>query len=217
MDKVIISGERQRTHEAILLNAARAARGLEESLGLQIADSVAIFMRNDFGVFEMSLAAAALGVYSVPVNWHYTADEANYVLENCAAKALIIHADLLPQIAAGIPENCKVLVVETPPELCAAYQVSAEAASVPPDVTGWYEWLQQYEPLESRDVVSPGAMIYTSGTTGRPKGVRRKAGTPAEMENLYATINQAFDIGPGKRTIIPAPLYHSAPNTYGIL
>ena len=115
MDKVIISGDRQKSHEEILFNAARAARGLEESLGLKLADSVAIFMRNDFGLFEMSLAAAALGVYSVPVNWHYTADEANYVLDNCGAKALIIHADLLPQIAAGSPDSCKVLVVETPP------------------------------------------------------------------------------------------------------
>ena len=217
MDKCIISGDRQRSHEEILQNAARAARGLEKSLGLKLADSVAIFMRNDFGVFEMSLAAAALGVYSVPVNWHYTADEANYVLDNCGAKALIIHADLLPQIAAGIPESCKVLVVETPPELCAAYQISAEAAKVPADATGWYDWLGQFEPLAPRDVASPGAMIYTSGTTGRPKGVRRNAGTPAEMENLYATINEAFDIGPGRRTIIPAPLYHSAPNTYAIL
>ena len=217
MDKVIISGERQRSHQEIMMNAARAARGLEETLGLKLADSVAIFMRNDFGVFEMSLAAAALGAYSVPVNWHYTADEAQYVLENCGAKALIIHADLLPQIASGIPESCKVLVVETPPELSTTYQVSPEAARVPDNATGWYEWLAQFEPLAPRDVASPGAMIYTSGTTGRPKGVRRKAGTPAEMENLYATINQAFDIGPGKRTIIPAPLYHSAPNTYGIL
>ncbi|NBR78846.1 MAG: hypothetical protein EBT71_02205, partial [Alphaproteobacteria bacterium] len=217
MDKVIISGDRQKSHEEILFNAARAARGLEESLGLKLADSVAIFMRNDFGLFEMSLAAAALGVYSVPVNWHYTADEANYVLDNCGAKALIIHADLLPQIAAGIPDSCKVLVVETPTELCAAYQVSAEAARIPDDATGWYDWLAQFEPLEPRDVASPGAMIYTSGTTGRPKGVRRNAGTPSEMENLYATINQAFDIGPGRRTIIPAPLYHSAPNTYGVL
>ena len=165
----------------------------------------------------MSLAAAALGAYSVPVNWHYTADEANYVLTNCGAKALIIHADLLPNIADGIPEGCRVFVVETPPELQESYQVSPESALVPTDQTGWYDWIKQFDPLEPRDISSPGAMIYTSGTTGRPKGVRRKSGTPDEMDNLYETINQAFDIGPGKRTIIPAPLYHSAPNTYAIL
>ena len=217
MEKFVISGDRKISHQDILQNAAKAARGLEEECGISVADSVAIFMRNDFAFFEMSLAAAALGAYSVPVNWHYTADEANYVLTNCGAKALIIHADLLPNIADGIPEGCKVFVVETPPELQEAYQVSPEAALVPTDQTGWYDWIKHFDPLEPRDISSPGAMIYTSGTTGRPKGVRRKSGTPEEMDNLYATINQAFDIGPGKRTIIPAPLYHSAPNTYGIL
>ena len=101
MEKFVISGERKISHQDILQNAAKAARGLEEECGISVADSVAIFMRNDFAFFEMSLAAAALGAYSVPVNWHYTADEANYVLTNCGAKALIIHADLLPNIADG--------------------------------------------------------------------------------------------------------------------
>ena len=99
MEKFVISGDRKISHQDILQNAAKAARGLEEECGISVADSVAIFMRNDFAFFEMSLAAAALGAYSVPVNWHYTADEANYVLTNCGAKALIIHADLLPTVS----------------------------------------------------------------------------------------------------------------------
>ena len=52
MEKFVISGERKISHQEILQNAAKAARGLEEECGLSVADSVAIFMRNDFAFFE---------------------------------------------------------------------------------------------------------------------------------------------------------------------
>ncbi len=217
MDKYVISGERKITHAQILENAARAASGLEDIAGVGRADSVAIFMRNDFGFFEMSLAAANLGAYSVPINWHYSAEEAGYILENCDAKALLIHADLLLQIEQGIPEGVHVFVVETPPEIISSYGLAANDTKIPAGATDWYQWLAQFEPRSEAAAASPGAMIYTSGTTGRPKGVRRMAGSPEEMQTLYNIINIAFDIHPGKRTIIPAPLYHSAPNTYGVL
>ena len=48
MEKFVISGERKISHQDILQNAAKAARGLEEECGISVADSVAIFMRNDF-------------------------------------------------------------------------------------------------------------------------------------------------------------------------
>ena len=64
-------------------------------------------------------------------------------------KGLIIHADLLPNIADGIPEGCRVFVVK-PLQNSEAYQVSPEAALVPTDQTGWYDWIKQFDPLEPR-------------------------------------------------------------------
>ena len=49
-------------------------------------------------------------------------------------------------------------------------------------------------------------MIYTSGTTGLPKGVKRTPARPEETEAMQAVINTAFDLQPGKRTVIPAPM-----------
>lgn len=68
----------------------------------------------------------------------------------------------------------------------------------------------------------PGAIIYTSGTTGRPKGVRRRPPTPEQAMAALKTIGTVFDLSgailnPGTQsitTIIPGPLYHSAPNGY---
>ena len=59
-------------------------------------------------------------------------------------------------------------------------------------------------------------MIYTSGTTGHPKGVRRNAPTPeqaADGERMRAMI---YGLKPGARAILPGPLYHSAPNSFGM-
>src|ERR1700739_3240970 len=59
-------------------------------------------------------------------------------------------------------------------------------------------------------------MIYTSGTTGNPKGVRRTAPTPEQIasgERLRALI---YGLKPGVRALLPGPLYHSAPNSFGL-
>lgn len=216
MSRRIISGEREAPVEGVLVNAARAASGLE-SLGAEPGDAIAVFMRNDIAFFEAAGAASLLGLYAVPINWHYGPEEAGYILEDCGAKALIIHSDLLPGIESAIPEGLPVFVVETPPEIAAGYGVSPDLVAVPQGRTAWSDWIAGFEPMQPREVASPGAMIYTSGTTGRPKGVRRTPATPAHMETLYEVINMAFGLRPGARTIIPAPMYHSAPNSYAAL
>jgi long-chain acyl-CoA synthetase len=83
-------------------------------------DSVALMLRNDLPTFEVNMAASQLGAYAVPINWHFTPEEAGYILADCAAKVLVVHSDLLAQIASGIPEDVKVLVVPTPEEIAAA-------------------------------------------------------------------------------------------------
>ena len=182
----IISGDRSVGFDVVEENSQRAATGLEK-LGVGQGDAIAFFMRNDITLFEAGSAAGLLGLYAVPINWHYGPEEAGYVLEDCGAKALVIHADLLPQIEAGIPHDVMVLVAETPPEIAAAYGLSADECAVPVGRTGWHAWLREYEPFVPRDIAAPGAMIYTSGTTGRPKGVRRTPANPAEMEALYSS------------------------------
>ena len=116
----IVSGNRETAIDNVIGNAMRAAGGLD-AMGFVPGDAIAFFMRNDFPLFEAAQAASFLGVYAVPINWHYTAEEANYVLNDCGAKALLIHADLLRGIESGIPDGVQVFVVETPDEIAASY------------------------------------------------------------------------------------------------
>ena len=87
------------------------------------------------------MAAGQLGAYAVPINWHFTPDEAGYILRDCAAKVLVAHSDLLAQIALGIPDGVKVLVVPVPDEIGAAYAVPAERRQGPSGVDTWDDFV----------------------------------------------------------------------------
>src|SRR5205809_5047116 len=114
----LISGERAIAREMLLGRALRAAGGFA-ALGVEPGDTLALVLRNDFPFFEASFAAQMLGAYCVPVNWHGKAPEIGYVLRDCAAKVVIAHADLLPQILRVIPEGVTLLVVTTPSGMAA--------------------------------------------------------------------------------------------------
>ena len=62
----------------------------------------------------------------------------------------------------------------------------------------------------------PQNMIYTSGTTGHPKGVRRFAPTPEQTANAERMRAMIYGLKPGARALLPGPLYHSAPNSFGL-
>lgn len=225
---VIRSGERVLDAETRAERVERAASGFA-SLGIGRDDAVALLLRNDLAFFEASAAAGQIGAYPVPFNWHATADEAKYLIENCGAKAIVIHADLLPGVQSAIPEGVHVLVVETPPEIAAAFSIPTELCKAPPGSISWSDWLGGFPRLPPVSGEPPGAIIYTGGTTGRPKGVRRP---PPTQEQFMATLNTVAEVFGIKNailavmqgktpqrivTIVAGPMYHSAPNTYGSL
>ncbi len=216
----LISGKRRLALSEMQDRAARAAAGLA-GLGVGRGDLIALYLRNDFPFFEASAAAGLLGAYPTPVNWHYSPDEAAYLFENSGAKAIVIHADLIPAIASAIPKDVAVLVVETPPEIREAYGIDAAAATPPPGALVWDRWLEGFEPLPPSGAEAPGTIIYTSGTTGRPKGVRRSPPTAEQAAATGLIIGRAFGfIGYGDPadivTVVTGPMYHSAPNAYGL-
>jgi long-chain acyl-CoA synthetase len=216
----IRSGSRALSTEEVALRAARVATGLE-SLGIGPGDGVAMYLRNDFAFFEAALGASFVGAYPVAVNWHYTAEETRYVLEDAGAKLVVIHADLLDGVRDAIPAEARVLVVPTPPEIMSAYGIASEAAAVPSGTDDWNDWLEGFEPLTGEPAGTTLSIIYTSGTTGRPKGVKRPPYSPDEMERLTRILSIIFglDYFEDPSRIVTAavgPIYHSAPNTHAI-
>jgi long-chain acyl-CoA synthetase len=214
---MIISGERSIDYSGLHLRIACAATGLK-SLGLRGGAPVAMMLRNDFAFFEVSGAAAALGSPVVPINWHLKAEEVAHILSDSGARILVCHADLLPQIVDALADDLHVLVVTTPPEIAAAYGISEAAAAVPKDMVDWDVWRGWHAPLEG-PVGRASPMFYTSGTTGAPKGVRRHVMPPEQAAAAERVSTIAYGIKPGQGQVVlmNGPMYHSAPNSYGML
>ena len=196
------------THEverdALLLRARRAASGLA-ALGVAEGDTVALLLRNDFAFVEASQAAAMLGVYLVPLNWHGQSAEVRYVLEDCHPKVLIAHSDLLANVREALPAGLTLISVPAP---------SGAGKERIGSALEWNTWLAQHAPWDRPPPATRSTMIYTSGTTGRPKGVRRQPASAEQMAAMAAMFRHVYGTGPGIRSLVAGPLYHSSPNAF---
>ncbi|HMD52807.1 MAG TPA: AMP-binding protein, partial [Solirubrobacteraceae bacterium] len=186
--------------------ARRVSRGLHE-LGVGEGDRVALLLHNSIEFLQASIATVPLGASAVPINWHWRGDEIAHVLLDSGAKALIAHAELLPAIASSVPDGLDVVVVA---------RDERDAVVVPEGASSWSDWLAAHEPWEQLPESAPVSIIYTSGTTGRPKGVVRSPASDAQREATQGLLGEIFQLAPGERTVIPAPMYHTAPNVYAL-
>jgi long-chain acyl-CoA synthetase len=211
----IISGQRRRVHAEVNDRAARIAGGLHR-LGVKPGDSVCILMRNDTAFIEAAYAAMRLGAYAVPVNWHFKPEEINYVLKDSGTSALIGHADMLHALRDAIPADVTVLSAPTPPEILRCYKIDPDFLATPDFATDLEFWLELQRLYDGPTLPQPQNMIYTSGTTGHPKGVRRNAPTPQQTIASERLRTLIYGLKPGVRALLPGPLYHSAPNSFGL-
>jgi len=176
----------------------RAAGGFER-LGVREGDVVCLMLRNSPAFLEAIFGARRLGAFTCPINWHFKADEAGWILRDSGAKVLVIQSDLLELIKNGVPPG--VAVVEFDPST-------------------WQAWLASHARHAGPECTARYSMPYTSGTTGRPKGVRRIAPSPADAARVAAVmadnVKSIYGLEAGVRALLSAPVYHSAPNMYAM-
>src|SRR5262249_22925077 len=116
----------------------------------------------------------------------------------------------------AIPPGVTVLAVATPPEILKTYKIDPALLQTPDFAVDFESWLAREAPYEGPVVPQPQNMIYTSGTTGNPKGVRRNAPTPEQSAAAERMRGMIYGLKPGARALLPGPLYHSAPNSFGL-
>ncbi len=192
--------------EAFFERWQRSAAALK-SLGVLEGDVVALMLRNGPLALELTLAARWVGACWCPVNWHFKAEEVEYILADSGATVFIADDGLLTRLGAlqGVKSS--------------VFSANAAGASI----SGQAVWESTRDKVADTALPqSPqrGAMFYTSGTTGRPKGIRRAPSTPEQVVAGLAVMRHCMgfeqDKYPQIRALVSAPMYHSAPNSYSI-
>ncbi len=180
---------RNPTFSELNANANRVARLVREA-GLGRGDAVALLCSNRAEFCEVLLGALRTGIRCTPVNWHLTADEIAYIVQDCEARALF--ADVRVADAAEVAAS-----------RCPALKLKV-------GIGGAIEGFDRYDDavgfFSGADISDPSrgyTMLYTSGTTGRPKGVYKP-------DAVYAPFDPNAD-REGDIHLCTGPAYHAAP------
>ena len=190
-----------------------AATSALAALGVGAGDRVALLLRNSIEFLQASVATVPLGASAVPINWHWRGDEVAHVLADSRAKVLVVHGDLWPAVCDAVPEDVAVVLV---PEQAGGSPSSSLSLGSERQQGSWPELLSAHEPYSQAPESGPMSIIYTSGTTGRPKGVVRTPVSDEQRAVVSGLIAGIFQLAEGERTLIPAPMYHTAPNVYAL-
>ena len=195
----VVDGTRLITFAALYHRACRLANALHDG-GLVPGDPVGVLMGNRLEYCEIAAGLALAGLPMVPVNPRFTTAEATYVLTHSGAKGMILDEPLAPIAAAWAMSGRSSCALSTGgTSLGADYEQTL--LSCPTD-----------DPHISTAETDPFCIAYTSGTTGNPKGVL--ISHRSRCLTFYATALE-WGLGPSKKTIAVAPMYHGAGFAFG--
>jgi len=180
----------ERSFHDLNANANRIVRFLRDQ-GVRQGDSVAVLCGNRAEFVEALNACLRGGYRFTPVNWHLNVDEAQYIINDCEAKALFAEPRYPAALQAEM-DNVRVKIsIGAPTEGFLSYA----------DIVGGYDG------ADIADPVLGGQMLYTSGTTGRPKGVHRRTN---------AVLVPPTPGAPDDVQMCAGPAYHAAPLAFDI-
>ncbi|HEX3280292.1 MAG TPA: long-chain fatty acid--CoA ligase [Pyrinomonadaceae bacterium] len=170
---------------------ARVSR-LLQSHGVAKGDVVGLLLPNGAEYIIAYYACWQLGALAGPINSLLKEEEISFVLNNSAAKAILVHSEFLPRlenIRKDLPQLQSVILFdderEATREVADALAKDASYPDISPD--------------------DEAIIIYTSGTTGKPKGCLLTHG------NLIANarqISEWLQFTKDDRLLSIMPLFH---------
>lgn len=186
---------RELRYEELNAQAAAFADGLRQ-MGFVQGDRVAIFMPNRAEYITALFGLFKGGFVAVPVNAKLHASELAYIVQHCAARA-IIFSDKLREVVEvalkDLPHVAHFGVDDNEPQSFSAVIARGEDngfidADVDPNDVAW--------------------IFYTSGTTGQPKGAML-----THRNLISSTMNalaEMIDVQPEDTVLHVAPLSHGS-------
>ncbi|WP_052074102.1 AMP-binding protein [Rhodococcoides fascians] len=162
-------------------------------------DTIAILLENRAEIFEIVWAAERLGIHYVVVNWHVTAPEIRYIIEDCAPQVIFTSGQLAELADSETPETTQGRVMLDRP-----------SGGFP----GWDDYDQLITGQKNTPVTDQcdgDVLLYSAGTTGRPKRIVHSTsdgplGTYSEGRGMW--LRDQLDFSPKDVYLSSAPLYH---------
>lgn len=187
----VVVGEQVLTWRDLEVRACRVANGLRAA-GLTPGDRWAILARNCLEWPELVLGNLLAGTRYVPLNWHLTVGELEYLLDNSGATLLIVDRT---HEATGRE---------------AAARAGIDPARVVVIGSDFGPWRDSHTDTRPSNDVAGGPLLYTGGTTGPSKGVVRadSGQTIQHWMRGQSTWGGFLQMPERGRVLITTPLYH---------
>jgi acyl-CoA synthetase (AMP-forming)/AMP-acid ligase II len=170
----------------------RQAAGALRTAGVARGGRVAFLDKNHPACLETFFAAASIGASVTVINWRTVGDELAHILNDSAARLLLVGAELYSSVDAVIARATglqRVVVVGGSED---QYETFLSAATP----------VSETAVADDNDIA---VVMYSSGTTGRPKGV---------LLSYRALVNHTVNIAPqipfvrGDKNLVAMPLFH---------
>jgi benzoate-CoA ligase family protein len=190
-------GDERVTHADLAARVNRCGSALRDRLGVGPLERVVLLLLDTPAFAAAFFGAIKIGAVPIPLNTLWKTADYRYVLNDCGARVVIVHHDLLPRIAAiprsDVPALEHIIVVGDDP---------ASGYRSFDDLLG--DGVPELAPHETRRD-SPAFWLYSSGSTGAPKGCVHLHHDMVVCAELFG--KGVLGIGPADRCFSVAKLF----------
>jgi long-chain acyl-CoA synthetase len=175
------------------------AKGLIAA-GISPGDRVAIMSHTRYEWTLFDYAAWSAGAVVVPIYETSSAEQAEWILSDSAARVVIVETDAFEKMITAARDRLPALehLWRVHPGLS---DLAAEGGEVSDEAVA--------ERTRTATAADIATLIYTSGTTGRPKGCQLShENILADVRNAFMGPLAAFTAAPGASTLLFLPLAH---------
>ena len=189
----VIDGDRSITYAELDERSSRLSQALIAA-GVEPGGHVGVLLGNRLEYPEIAAGIAKCGAVMVPFNPRLTAPEVTNQFDHAGIDAFVMDA--------ALADIARPTLDDRPVRLLAVVDGDGDD-----EYEGVLDRSDATDPEIRAGSDEPFCIAYTSGTTGNPKGV--VISHRSRVLTFYATALE-WGLGPGRRTIAVAPMYHGA-------